>query len=372
MSTQNGRSWPGSDHSAQALRKCLPGLHIFNMSGDIDLFQQRRSHRRNRLHTWLLGGGSLLLLAATAWALAGPTGDLYAVVFGLASLWMLGRASPEMVLKMYKAREATRSDFPVGLDIVQNLSGRAGLSVAPKLYIIASPLMNAFAVGRRGNAAIAITDALARQLSGRELTGVLAHEISHVAHDDIKVMALADVVSRFTSLWSTFGMVAAFFNFAAIAGGGVAAVPWSAVVLLLFAPTIGSLLQMGLSRTREFDADLSAVMLTGDPDGLASALGKLEKAQGRAWEGLALPARRMKIPSALRSHPQTAARVARLAALKAEGQLAVLIAEKPAMPQPAIRPGLVPRIRPGGGADRAALMPLSALPTHEPRSHDSA
>ncbi len=188
-------------------------------------------------------------------------------------------------------------------------------------------------------AAIAVTDALARNLTPRELAGVLAHEISHIAHEDVKVMAFADMVSRFTSFMSTVGLFSLFFNLFGVAGGFRMQVPWLGVAVLLAAPTIGGLLQMALSRTREFDADLGAVTLTGDPDGLASALGKLERAQGKVWENVLLPSGRIPDPSVLRTHPLTADRVARLRALKSSGPAA----GADGLPRTQ-RPPMVPRI----------------------------
>ena len=344
------------------LSKAASGAHIFRMAPNrtLDLLQQRRNRVLNTVHTWLLGGGSLLLLVATAWALAGPQGIIFAVVFGLVSLWLVGRVSPQMVLSMYKARAVGRDSFPVGVDLVQTLSARAGLSVAPRLYVIPSRMLNAFAVGRREEAAIAITDGLARHLTVRELAGVLAHEISHVAHGDVKVMALADMVSRFTSIWSTFGFFALFLNLVSAGGGAAPMVPWPAVLLLIVAPTVGGLLQLALSRTREFDADLGAAMLTGDPDGLASALVKLEKAQGLYWESLMLPGSRTPVPSVLRTHPQTADRVARLMALKAGLPPAPDLSDGPAMGPPPRRPSIVPTVRLPAGRAWAALVPLAA------------
>ena len=245
-----------------------------------------RSRAMNTLHTWLLGAASLLLLAVTAWAFGGAGGIVYAVIFGAISMILMRRVSPGMVLAMYKAKPVSRAEFPAGVAIVEELARRAGLPAAPKLHVIPSKMLNAFAVGRRDDAAIAVTDALARRLSARELAGVLAHEISHIAHEDVKVMALADMVSRFTSLMSAVGLISLAFNLLGFAGGFGQQIPWPAVMVLLAAPTIGGLLQMALSRTREFDADLEAAMLTGDPDGLAMALQKLERAQGRLWEGL--------------------------------------------------------------------------------------
>jgi len=272
----------------------------------------RRHRFANRLHTFVLVAGSLALLALTAWAIAGGVGMIYALIFGGVSLLAARRVSPSVVLRMYKAKPVGPDLFPAGHAIVSELSRRAGLTRAPDLYVVPSPLMNAFAVGRRDASAIAVTDTLVRSLTARELAGVLAHEITHIRNEDIKVMSLADVVSRLTSTLSTIGIVAVLFNLS----GFFPTVPWLGVLAMIAAPTIGSLLQLALSRTREFDADYGAAMLTGDPDGLSSALVKLEGAHRRRLEAMLLPAGRMAEPSMLRSHPPTAERVERLQALK--------------------------------------------------------
>lgn len=291
------------------------------MSAPLSINQsaQRRNRAVNALQTLLLGGGSLVLLAVTAWAFGGTTGIVYALIFGVVSMWAVRRISPQMVLSMYKARRVTPSEFPIGSRIVEELARRASLPAVPKLYVIPSKMLNAFAVGRRDDAAIAVTDALARTLTPRELAGVLAHEISHIVHEDVKVMAFSDMVSRFTSFMSTVGLVSLLFNLFGFAGGFGTQVPWLAVLVLLAAPSVGGLLQMALSRTREFDADLGAATLTGDPEGLAAALGKLERAQGKLWESMILPTGRTPDPSILRSHPLTADRIERLLALRGEG-----------------------------------------------------
>jgi len=282
----------------------------------ISFFKQKQHAFLNMVHTWLLVGGSLLLLAGCAYVFFGTTGIVYAAIFGGISLFMASRASPQMVLRMYKAKPVSREQFPVGHDIMDKLVERAGLETRPGLYVVPSKIMNAFAVGRQSNSAIAMTDQLIRTMTQRELAGVMAHEVAHVRNEDVKVMAIADMVSRFTSMMSTFGMFALFANLPSILFGTGAAVPWLVVLLMMGAPTAGGLLQLALSRTREYDADLGAVMLTGDPDGLASALVKLEKAQARHWEGMVLPGGRIPNPSILRSHPKTEDRVERLMALK--------------------------------------------------------
>lgn len=284
--------------------------------GSHSLLEHKRHRLVNRMHTLLLAGGSLLLLAVTAYVFGGLFGVVLALVFGGFSITMVGRVSPRMVLQMYKARPLARHQFPEGFALVEELSRRAGLPSVPELHVVPSQMMNAFAVGRPEDSAIAITDALVRRLTLRELGGVLAHEMSHIAHGDVKVMAFADMVSRYTSIMSTVGIFTAFINLGSSAGGYGAPVPWLGVLVLIFAPTVGGLLQLALSRTREFDADLGAALLTRDPDGLAMALAKLERAQGRNWETLMLPSGRIPDPSILRTHPPTEERVARLMALK--------------------------------------------------------
>jgi heat shock protein HtpX len=126
-------------------------------------------------------------------------------------------------------------------------------------------------------------------------------------------MGLADLLSRLTALLSNIGVVLVFLNLP-LAMLGLATINWSAVVLLLAAPTMGTLLQLALSRAREYDADATAAALTHDPEGLAQALLRLERQQG-SWVEQLLLGRRMPDPSLLRTHPPTAERIRRLQAI---------------------------------------------------------
>jgi heat shock protein HtpX len=166
-------------------------------------------------------------------------------------------------------------------------------------------------VGKPASSAIAVTDGLIRAMTMRQLAGILAHEISHIRNGDLRVMGLADVLNRITSLMSTMGLLGIPLLF-----GTGWNIPVLGLLLLIFAPTLGGLLQLALSRAREFDADLDGASLTGDPEGLASALALLERRQGALWEGLVLPGSRLPEPSLLRTHPTTQDRIARLAALR--------------------------------------------------------
>ena len=194
---------------------------------------------------------------------------------------------------------------------MQQLAERAELPTVPQLYYIPSRALNAFSLGTRNAAAVAITDGMLRALTLRELAAVLAHEMSHIANNDLWIMKLADVISRATSFLSYFGIFLLLLNVPLLMTASTT-VPWLLVLMFLFAPTLMSLLQLALSRTREYDADLDAARLTNDPAALAAALAKLERYQGRFWEDIFLPGRRIPEPSLLRTHPPTEERVRRL------------------------------------------------------------
>ncbi|MEO1700500.1 MAG: zinc metalloprotease HtpX [Pseudomonadota bacterium] len=307
---------------------------------------QNSIHQRHRAlnstHTTLLTVGSLGLLAFTAWAIAGAAGIIYALFFGTISLMAARRVTPAMILRMYKAKPVNAVNWPLGYELVTELARRAQLPSVPKLYVVPSNMMNAFAVGRTDDSAVAVTDALVRQLTARELAGVLAHEVTHIKNEDIKVMSIADMVSRFTSALSTMGIIAILFNLTGFFG----VVPWLGIAAMIFAPTIGNLLQLALSRTREFDADYGAALLTGDPDGLSSALRKLEVWHQRRLEAMALPVGRIAQPSILRSHPPADERIERLSTLK--GSLAAPAIVRSRKP---VRRSPVPRVGPRLGRD---------------------
>lgn len=277
--------------------------------------EELRHRRRNLLQSALLLGGMMLLLAVCGWIVAGGEGVLWTVAAGGLSLYLSPRASPWMILRLYRGRRLHPAELPELFEALAEIARRAGLDRPPQLHYIPSPTLNAFAVGNREQAAIAVTDGMLRRLNLREMIGVLAHEVSHIANNDLWVMGLADTITRLTRLMSLFGLMILLLALPLVVTGEFA-VPWLLVGLLVFAPNIGALLQLALSRTREYDADLHAAGLTGDALGLASALEKMERLQGRFWEDLFLPGRRRPDPSLLRTHPETDERIRRLLALQ--------------------------------------------------------
>jgi heat shock protein HtpX len=278
--------------------------------------QRSISHKlRNNLQTALLIAALSVLFAYLAWFIGGPV-LAWAAFIGVVVLAMNNPiASPRLLMSLYRARPIRQAEAPRLYAIVHELSRRAGLERLPVLFLVPTRLMNAFTTGDRQDAAIAVSDGLLRRMELRELTGVLAHEISHVANGDIRVMAFADLVSRVTGMLSLFGQILLLISLP-LWLLSAADIPWLPILLLLFAPTLSALVQLALSRSREYEADRNAAELSGDPEGLASALRKLEYQQAGLWERLFMPTRRIPEPSMLRSHPPTEERVRRLLELR--------------------------------------------------------
>ena len=312
--------------------------------------ERRRLHkRRNVLHSALLLGGMAGIVFLAAWSIWGLEVALWAMAGGLLGFAFSPTVAPDLVMRAYRAQPVDRLSFPEGAALIEELSRRAGLATPPRLYLLQSSLLNAFAVGNLRHAAIAITFGLLRALEWRELAGVLAHEISHVRNNDLWLMGLADTMSRLTSLLATMGILLALFSLPLLLLG-YQPVPFLTLLILLAAPVAGSLLQLALSRAREFDADLEAATLTRDPAGLAAALEKLDRYQGRYWEEILLPGRRMPEPSLLRTHPSTEERIERLLSLYAEAEPSNLLA--PALGRGRIPHGLLPGPSLDGGRPR--------------------
>lgn len=272
----------------------------------------------HRLLNLLQSALLLSLMAGIAWVsvttFLGP-GPGALVAFGMvAGLFLAPDLSRRMLLSGYRAQRLTGRDAPTLVAALAELSRRAGLPRTPALYRVPSPLPNAFAMGSPEDSAICVTDGLLALLDGRELAGVLAHEVAHIANRDLWILGLADIMTRLVSLASWLGQILLLLNLPLLLVGAVQ-VPWTVVALLVFAPTLMALIQLGLSRTREYDADRAAADLTGDPEGLMRALGKLERRVGRFWEEIFLPGRRIPEPSLLRTHPPVESRIARLRSL---------------------------------------------------------
>ncbi len=255
------------------------------------------------------------ILALTGYIMWGVNGVIGAVLLSLFLIYSVSRASPKMLLKMYKAKALGPRDLPELQDLFDRLVERAELEHPPTLYYVPSKMLNAFATGREEQAVVAVTHGLLQHMNNREIAGVLAHELSHIKHKDVWVMGLADVFSRLTNTMGQIGQLMLLLSLGALLLDIKPPIPMLCVVVLLLAPLGSTLLQLALSRTREYEADLGAVRITGDPAGLASALQKVEKAK-KSWLQAVMPGRKIPEPAMLRTHPPTQERVERLMALE--------------------------------------------------------
>lgn len=271
--------------------------------------------RQNDTHSIMLTVALGAIMGISAWLIWGWAGMFAATAIIALYAYLGPRIPAAAVMRMYRARPIDPKHGGEFLRILEILADRAELPKTPKLMVVSSSTINAFATGKQEDSAIAVTDGLLRRLDLREITAVLAHEVAHIANNDLRTMAFADSMSRITQSLSFVGIFLAILNIPALFTGGEI-INWWAVGLLYLAPTIGNLMQLGLSRAREFDADHDGSLLTGDPQGLISALQKIERYQGQFWEDMVMPGRRIPQPSIFRTHPPTAERVKRLSELK--------------------------------------------------------
>ncbi len=236
------------------------------------------SKSSNITKTWLLMAVFFGLVIAIGWAASYAYGNpaiLYvAVIFSIAmnviSYWF----SDKIVLKLHRARPVDMASNPELYRILENLTIAAGLPM-PKFYMIDDPAPNAFATGRNPeHAVVAVTSGLLERLERSELEGVLAHELSHIGNRDMLVSTVAVVLVGFISILSDMFLRTTMFR-GGRDRGGHPAVFVIALVLAILAPIAASLIQLAVSRRREFLADASGALLTRYPEGLASALRKI-------------------------------------------------------------------------------------------------
>lgn len=242
--------------------------------------------------------GAIVLLVGGLYdpSLAGFLG-IVAIAYGLISWFQSGR----MVARISGAHPITRSQHPELWNSVDNMAIAAGLAKTPDVYLIDDPAPNAFAAGRNPETAyVAATTGLLELLDRRELDGVMAHEIAHVRNRDVQLMTIAAVLTGSIVLLCDMLMRVSFYGGNRREGGNPITLVVGIVVLIL-APILAGLLQMALSRRREYLADASAVDIAGDADGLASALAKLA-ADTQPLRKVTRATAHMYIESPLRDH----------------------------------------------------------------------
>lgn len=280
----------------------------------------------NWLKTSLLMAAIVALFGIVGAAVGGRNGMILALLFGGAmnifSYWF----SDKLVLSMYGAREVDEKTAPYLYGMVRELAQRGGLPM-PRVYLINEQQPNAFATGRDpAHAAVAATTGIVQMLSQRELRGVMAHELAHVKHRDILTSTITATMA---------GAISALANFAMFFGGrdeeGRPANPLVALLVMILAPLAAGLIQMALSRAREFEADRGGAEISGDPHALADALQKIDHyargiplatAEAHPETGQMMimnPLSGRGLAGLFSTHPPTEARVARLRRMRLQG-----------------------------------------------------
>ena len=232
----------------------------------------------NTLKTAFLLTGLTLLLVLAGDYFGGRNGMIIAFLFAAAINFFSYFYSDKIALSMYRAQPVTRDQLPRIYQVVERLSGRMGVPM-PKIYVIPTDSPNAFATGRNPeHASVAVTNGILNLLNDEELEGVLAHELGHVKNRDILTSSIAATIAGAITILARMGYWAAIFGGYGgdgrdreRGGGGI-----GALFMLILAPIAATLIQLWVSRTREYEADATGAHLTGNPYALASALEKMD------------------------------------------------------------------------------------------------
>ena len=277
----------------------------------------------NNLKTYILLASLTALLVAIGGLLGGSTGMLVALILAGAMNFSAYWYSDVIVLKIYSAEPLTSNNFVY--TIVSELALRAGTPM-PKVYLINNATPNAFATGRNPeNASIAVTTGLLDRLTKEEITGVLAHELAHIVHHDTLISVISATIAGAISGIANMFMWLSMFGHNSNDEEGVH--PIVGIVMMIVAPLAAGLIQMAISRSREFEADAGGARICGNPKWLASALSKLEQASHEQYFAdaethpatahmfIINPLSGEKLANLFSTHPLTAERIERLKAM---------------------------------------------------------
>ncbi len=273
----------------------------------------------NGIRTTLLLASLTGLMLLIGGALGGRGGMMIALLFSLVMNMGTYWYSDKIVLKMYHAKEVTPAEAPELYGIVRGLVDRANMPM-PKVYIVDTPMPNAFATGRNpSHAAVAATTGIMRILDRDELEAVMAHELSHVRNRDTLISSVAATVAGVITFVANMAQWSLIFGGNDEDGGNIIGV----LAMAILAPIAALVIQMAISRSREFGADKGGAELCGHPMALATSLSKLEMASGRAQAHVNPSTAHMFIVNPLKgtmaslfsTHPSTEERIARLSAM---------------------------------------------------------
>lgn len=280
---------------------------------------------QENVKTFVLLAGLTAILIVAGYFVAGATGALIALVFALLMNGFAYWNSAALALRGSRAVPLSREDAPELHEMLDRLCVRAGLPV-PSLHLIPSPVPNAFATGRNPqNAAVAVTEGLLQRLNKDEVEGVIAHELAHIQHRDILTSSVAAVIAGAITGIANIAMFIPLFQSDDEEGEG--ANPLALMLFSFLAPLAAMIVQMAVSRAREYAADATAARITGRPEALASALERLHlphalpeptpQAAAHAHMYIANPLKGGGVTALFSTHPPYEERVRRLRSMNA-------------------------------------------------------
>lgn len=292
---------------------------------------------RNIAQALLLAVITSALAATSAYLIAGTAVGIAVAALVAVYLAVLTWLPASMVMSIYRARAVPAGQAGHISALTHEIGVvRAHFGAAPQLYVLPSLTLTAFSLGTPARSAIAVSEGLLRQLTTREIAGVIAHEVAHIRAGDTLVFALADACTRIAQALALTGTIFLLANVAGALLLDDEFVPWLAAVVLVFTPAAVSLAQTLLSHGREYHADAAAVRLTGDALGLAGAIRRMGPDANRpdtssAVQDLIPPAfaRHVPLPSLLRQHPDGSARIDRVLASDSGASTPLVTTEQP-------------------------------------------
>jgi heat shock protein HtpX len=284
----------------------------------------------NNIKTLFLLSGMTIVLVLIGGAVKGTNGAIFALVLAAVMNFASYFFSDKIALMSSGAKPVTRKELPRIYEIVERLCSKTGLPM-PKIYVIPTESPNAFATGRNPqHSSVAVTQGILGMLTDDEMEGVLAHELGHVKNRDILISSVAATVAGAITLLARMTYYAEIFGFGGGGsdrdrrGGGAL----SALAMMILAPIAAMLIQMAISRSREYEADATGAHFTGNPHALASALAKIDRyshqvpmvaTPSTAHLYIIQPLLGMNFGNLFSTHPPTAERIARLTGMRPEG-----------------------------------------------------
>lgn len=292
--SDNLRGWQASKSATIKLKKLLQKANNYTQFG-------------------IMISGLILLFVIMGYTVAGTMGIIASIAIGLITLLFSSNFSIKRVLRKRNIWQLNEFSGSHLFEMVQNLVNKTNLKTIPKVFLENTPEINAFTIEDSKDAAIVISRGLVETMNQREVKGVLAHEIAHLKNNDIKLMMFIESIRRVTTSLTTLGYLLLLVNLPLVIMGA-AMIPWHVVIALIIVPGFSYLLQLSLSRNREFKADMDAIDIAGSAQGLASALRKIEMQQNYVKNIIKSPFHH--VPEILRTHPNIHQRIKRLKSIE--------------------------------------------------------